>query len=207
MANVYKVTNTLTGKAYIGYTTKEVDRRWKEHLNRSRRGINAKFDNALRKYPPGVWLVETLLQDVNTPSAKAAETEFISKFDTYNNGYNSTLGGDGNTSPTRSKESNEGRGTKLRGVPKSYPRMHGKQHTEETKRKISLAHVGMEKPWVKWTTEQIEKRSSKRRSLTQEGLLMLEKLVTLGVQNSEIANKLGVSLHVVKKWKRIISRR
>lgn len=51
MAIVYKITNTLNNKCYVGYTKFSINKRWSQHIHRStKRNINAKFDNALRKY-------------------------------------------------------------------------------------------------------------------------------------------------------------
>ena len=51
MAVVYKITNKINGKIYIGQTTRTFEQRWKEHCNDA---MNFKdiylFHNAIRKY-------------------------------------------------------------------------------------------------------------------------------------------------------------
>lgn len=49
---IYKITNKINGKVYIGKTTKTVQERWKEHLRESRteRSENRPLYRAIRKY-------------------------------------------------------------------------------------------------------------------------------------------------------------
>jgi GIY-YIG catalytic domain. len=46
---IYKATNKVNGKIYIGQTIKTLDRRIKGHINDSRNGGN-RFKNAIKKY-------------------------------------------------------------------------------------------------------------------------------------------------------------
>lgn len=201
MAIVYKITNTLNNKCYVGYTKFSIDKRWNQHIHRSnKRNINAKFDNALRKYSIANWNVEVLEEGLTVNQSKVKEQFYINLFDSYNNGYNSTLGGDGNQGIIMSEESNKKRSNALKGKPKNYVRMHGKTHSNESKLKISSSHKGMKKPWVKWSNEQILKRALTRRALTFEQYQELHILKTKGFTRKQISQKLNVSLDVVKKW-------
>lgn len=201
MAIVYKITNTLNNKCYVGYTKFSIDKRWNQHIHRSnKRNINVKFDNALRKYSIANWNVEVLEEGLTVNQSKVKEQFYINLFDSYNNGYNSTLGGDGNQGILMSEESNKKRSNALKGKPKNYVRMHGKNHSNESKLKISSSHKGMKKPWVKWSDEQILKRALTRRALTLEQYQELHILKTKGFTRKQISQKLNVSLDVVKKW-------
>lgn len=94
MTNIYKITNTITGKAYIGATSKPVDVRWKQHLRDSRKD-RCKFRSlyqAIRKY--GKDNFEVCLIEM-TDNAEARERYWITFYDTFRNGYNDTLGGAG----------------------------------------------------------------------------------------------------------------
>jgi group I intron endonuclease len=107
---VYKHTNQISGKSYIGNTSKDIVIRWKEHISRSKKNNNRKFDNALRKYPIDSWKHVVLFESNSLKESKQKEIEMISKYDTFINGYNSNSGGGG-----------------------------VKKHTEESKKKISEA--------------------------------------------------------------------
>jgi group I intron endonuclease len=94
---VYKATCSETKKSYIGYTNsnKGFERRKYEHYNNAFNNCRSKFYNALRKYPEKFeW--EILEESIKTKDeVKKREIYFISEFDSYKNGYNSTKGGDG----------------------------------------------------------------------------------------------------------------
>ena len=98
------------------------------------------------------------------------------------------------------EESNKKRSIALKGKPKNYDRMHGKSHSEETKRKMSEAHKGIKKPWISWTKDRIIKSAMTRRALTQEQYQMMEDLPKSGYTRKQISEKLQVSFDVVKKW-------
>lgn len=200
MALVYKITNLVNGKCYIGYTTRSASERWKQHVHRSTKNLNVKFDNALRKYDISNWNVEILEENLSVESSKIQEKYYINLFDSYNLGYNSTLGGDGNNGIVMSEESNKKRSDALKGKQKNYDRMHGKRHDEETKLKMSMAHRGMKKSWIKWSDKQIFKRALTRRSLALEKYNQLHELKSQGYTRKEISEKLQVSFDVVKKW-------
>ena len=90
---IYKAT-APNGKCYIGQTVKNLDKRIAIHKNASRqkRYENNKFYNALRKYIDAiVW--EILEADVPISLLDEKETAYISQFDSFNNGYNSSPGG------------------------------------------------------------------------------------------------------------------
>ena len=96
MAFIYCITNIINGKKYIGKTLKSVEKRFKEHLEDYKRNRCEKrpLYDAIKKYGKENFKVEILLEcDENILSEK--EQEFILKYDTYNNGYNATMGGDG----------------------------------------------------------------------------------------------------------------
>ena len=47
---IYKHTCVVTNKSYIGYTTKSMEDRWKEHIDMVNLGSKFYFHNAIRKY-------------------------------------------------------------------------------------------------------------------------------------------------------------
>ena len=202
MALVYKITNEVTNKAYVGYTNLTLECRFDQHLKAAEKyeGSSRKLYNSIQKHGTDCWTAEALYDGLTVEQAKELEIKSIAEFDTYYNGYNSTLGGDGNNGIVMSDESNRKRSEALKGIAKDYDRMLGKMHTEETKQKIAQAHTGMKKPWVKWTKEQVEKRAMTRRALTKEQHDDILRLRAEGLTIRETAEQVGLSTDMVKKW-------
>ena len=93
---IYKITNKINGKAYVGKTTDTVQVRWEEHLRDSRRSrwANRPLYSAIRKYGVDKFAVE-VLEKVDLENLSERETYWIEYFHTYSDGYNATTGGDG----------------------------------------------------------------------------------------------------------------
>lgn len=139
---IYKITNNITGKSYIGQTQFFLEFRWKQHLCESR--INRKpnkFRNAIRKYGIECWKFEIIEVVECFDDLNKKEQYWISFFDAMKCGYNSTSGGEGgriisNETKEKIRIGHLGRKSPLRGVPRS----------EETKRKISETKTGRRSP-------------------------------------------------------------
>ena len=108
---IYCATCLATGKLYFGQTIRLVKERWERHIQESRSGSNYKFHRAIRKYGEENFLVEEVMF-VEAPTKDALkkkldfiEIRLIRKFDTFRNGYNMTLGGDGQFGRIFSEES------------------------------------------------------------------------------------------------------
>ena len=57
---VYKITNLITGKLYIGQTVQTLEQRWKQHLVFVNRNKNTKLSNTIRKYGPQSFIIELI---------------------------------------------------------------------------------------------------------------------------------------------------
>jgi hypothetical protein len=99
-----------------------------------------------------------------------------------------------------SVESNLAHSKALKGKAKNYDRMLNKTHSAEAKSKIAAAHLGMHKPWVKWSPEIIEKRAMTRRALTKDQYDSIHTLITAGISLKAISTELAISYDLVKKW-------
>lgn len=95
MAVVYRITNNLTGKSYVGQTIFSVEQRWRAHLSSMRQGSKWRFHAALRKYGPDVWRREVIFESDDIDEVKRIEEKIITEEDLTNSGYNSKPGGCG----------------------------------------------------------------------------------------------------------------
>jgi len=204
MAFLYKITNTTNSKCYIGWTSKPINKRWEQHKKAALSNIdNRKFYNAIRKYGIDVWQIELLCETSSIEEAKLKEIELIEFFDSFNIGYKSTKGGDGNNGIVMSESSNLARSNKLKGrkkSPETVAKFKERRSTPEENKKRSIAHTGMKKPWVKWTNDQITKRAMTRRSLSKEQYDEMHLLRSQGFTIKKIGELVGCSSDLVKKW-------
>lgn len=154
LCGVYKITNNVNGKVYIGQSI-NIKNRWKDHIN----ALNRKnsrctlLQRAWNKYKQENFsfeILELCLED----ELDDVEIKYIEFYDAINNGYNIEPGGNKNkhlseetkqklreshlgkiaSDETRKKMSESRMGDK-------NP-MYGQTHSEETRKKISNANKG-----------------------------------------------------------------
>lgn len=95
---IYKITVIPLNQVYIGLDTKPSYKlsRWKEHCKESQGRCKTKLHKAMAQYGIENCTIEVIKDKFDCIGKLAlAEIEFIKKFDSYNNGLNSTPGGDG----------------------------------------------------------------------------------------------------------------
>ena len=110
---IYKVTNLINGKVYIGLTTRLLRERFASHLCVSlsnKKDIHCKFHNAIRKYGKENFKIEQIDSADSKEELDKKEIYWISYYNSIENGYNMKEGG-------------------FRGV--------GYKHSKETRQKIS----------------------------------------------------------------------
>lgn len=97
MGCIYKITNKLNNKSYIGLTIRSPQMRWSEHIYRSKNITNNSqtICKAINKYGSDNFLFEVIEDNILNEVLQEKEKYYIELFDTYNNGYNDTPGGDG----------------------------------------------------------------------------------------------------------------
>lgn len=106
---IYKITNKINGKIYIGQTTLSVEARWRSHKtaakNEYKRG-STHIQRAIKKYGADSFLVETICSCFDKNTLDRMEQHFIRTLNTVTpNGYNLTSGGFcGNTQSDLTKE-------------------------------------------------------------------------------------------------------
>ena len=97
MAYIYKITNIINNKSYIGQTTLSIEHRWKEHLECLHKPecIDRPLYRAFVKYGIENFKIEQI-EECSDEELNEREIFWIEYYDTFNSGYNLTIGGDGN---------------------------------------------------------------------------------------------------------------
>lgn len=97
IGKIYVVKNNQNEKVYIGKTFQEIQTRFREHIRDSRKveKEQRKLYRAIKKYGEDSFYVDLLEDQIDESILSQKEIDYINKYDSYNNGYNSTLGGDG----------------------------------------------------------------------------------------------------------------
>lgn len=94
MGLIYKITNLTNQKSYIGLTTRNIKARWGEHIYKASPTANQYIDRAINKYGKDNFTIEIIEDNINDEILGKREQYWIKYYDTYNNGYNLTMGGE-----------------------------------------------------------------------------------------------------------------
>lgn len=95
MYEIYKHTNQLNNKSYIGLTKNGWENRLQGHIKNAKNGAKTHFANAIRKYGVEKFSSEIIAKCDSKIEANSIERFYISWFDSQENGYNMTPGGEG----------------------------------------------------------------------------------------------------------------
>lgn len=96
MGFIYLITNKINNKKYVGKTTTTIEKRWLEHMADSKKEkceIRPLY-RALRKYGIDNFFIKEI-EKCDIKNLSKREQYWIQYYNTYENGYNATLGGDG----------------------------------------------------------------------------------------------------------------
>jgi len=98
---IYKIENKVNGKVYIGKSEVSIEERWKTHIRKLRNdnhrcsnGKRDKLQNAWNKYGEENFIFEVIKKCLPEECNKQ-EIKHIAKYNSLENGYNQTKGGDG----------------------------------------------------------------------------------------------------------------
>ncbi len=96
---IYIIKNKVNSKVYIGQTKGTIQDRLYNHKKPSRlkKQGSYKIYNAFNKYGVDNFYIEVLKDKVLIEDLNNIEIEYIEIYDSFNNGYNTTPGGDGST--------------------------------------------------------------------------------------------------------------
>lgn len=148
---IYKITNLINNKIYIGKTKHLIYKRWRQHIESSHNPKVA-IHYAIRKYGENNFKINVIMKCRTFKELNENEKFYIRYYKSLKNGYNLTEGGDGNSNPTvetRNKVSKNHANNKGKNSP-----MYGKHPSKEIIRRLRLSHIGK-----KFSLETIKKMS------------------------------------------------
>src|SRR5208283_474100 len=180
---IYKITNSINNKAYVGQSQTSLEERWNHHKSDAKRiGFNTHFYKAIRKYGTDCWKFDILEEIDDIELLNEAEKKWIEYYDTFNNGYNSTNGGENGyifSEETKEKMRQSKLGKKMTDEAKLnmslsmkkryedgwvHPMLNNK-HSEETKKHWAKIRKGVKKS--EKTKEKISK-ATKGKLISEE---------------------------------------
>lgn len=131
---IYKITNKINGKYYIGQTIRKLEIRWYHHYT-TKRGTY--ISAAIQKYGKENFSIEEIAQYKNQKDLNNAEEYYINFYNCLvPYGYNLQLGGNG---PGAMHEETK---QKISSANLYNSSRTGKKHSQDTKNKISRALMG-----------------------------------------------------------------
>jgi group I intron endonuclease len=159
---IYKATNKINGKSYVGFDSKW-PRRKKQHekssFNKNNSAYTGKFHYAIRKY--GIinfdWEIIYQSKDGNHCLTEM-EFYFIKEYNTFNNGYNMTFGGDGVLGYIMSEKSKQ----------KISKNRKGKKQSEELKKRRSVMMLGKNNPMFGKTNKGYKHTEEHKKYITEK---------------------------------------
>lgn len=133
MSYIYKITNIITNKIYIGYTSQPIERRFYEHKWEAQHLTyeenKSYLYQAMRKYGVDNFIIDVVLE-FNEEEAdwQVLEKYYIKKFNSLNpNGYNLLEGG--NKPPTHYGNDNNKTKIKDEDLPKLFEMLKNTQYS------------------------------------------------------------------------------
>jgi group I intron endonuclease len=179
---IYKITNKINGKIYIGKTIKPIEKRWKCHRQQSKRKgkCQSHLYSAIRKYGENNFIL-SLVEECCSEYGNTREQYWIKFYNSTNPsiGYNLTIGGDGGIVSEECKKKisdtlkeyykNHTPFNPMKGISGESHPFYGKHHTNKAKEKLSVARKG--KKYEDVMSIETAIKSKKKRSQRWKGKL------------------------------------
>lgn len=93
---IYKITNKLNNKIYVGQTTRTLEIRKKDHIHNVQKGIKTHLYSAMRKYGIENFVFEKICDVDSVENLNILERYYINKYNSVDKGYNMIDGGRNN---------------------------------------------------------------------------------------------------------------
>ena len=197
---IYKCQNKINNKIYIGKTIKTLNSRKKQHY-RDSKIHDFKFHRALKKYKESDFEWSEIDTTNNKECLSKKEIYWIKYYNSFKDGYNSTLGGEGTSGFTHSDETKN--------------KMMGRVISNETREKVSKANairvVSFETK-DKMSKSHIGKSGGERNAnskLKEKDVIYIIKLFSEGLTTTEILKLYNVNIESIRNiisgrtWKNV----
>jgi len=149
---IYKITNEINNKIYIGQTVRSIERRWSGHKWEALNSQKYALHRAMHKHGIENFKIEILAETDSKEDLDRLEKKYIKEYNSFvnQNGYNMTEGGEGSipTEEARLNMSMAKKGRKLseEHIAKMRAALKGKKLSEEHKAKTSATLKGRSRP-------------------------------------------------------------
>lgn len=196
MGLIYKITNKVNNKSYIGQTTQTLEKRWKKHLNQL--NDNTYFHRAIKKYGANNFLKEILEDNIFNEKLDEREIYWIAKEGTYidNGGYNLTVGG--KSTPHRVRKLSDIEIKEIKKLLKDT-KISQKEISEKFNVDFStISDTRFEYPEIESFPLLQKKIVSNTKVPLIIGLKALKDILSTSLTRQEVANKYNVSLSYLK---------
>lgn len=90
---IYKAVNTITDEVYIGATTKSIDERKADHIQKAKKKVGSYFQEAIGTYGPDAFTWEQIDTASSNDELAQKEVNYILENKAVEEGYNSDRGG------------------------------------------------------------------------------------------------------------------
>lgn len=90
---IYKAQNTITGECYIGATTKSIEERKTDHIQKAKKKVGSYFQEAIGTYGPDAFTWEQIDTASSNDELAQKEINYILENNAVEDGYNSDHGG------------------------------------------------------------------------------------------------------------------
>lgn len=192
IGKIYKITNNKNGLVYIGCTTKSLNHRFSEHLYRCfKTGYKSKLYNSMKKYGQENFTIE-LIEECDLNIIYETEKKYVKLYDSYDNGLNSTFGGEGCLGYTHSPEirqkisENTKNGNSHRG--KTYKDLYGDKEEEERKKRRMSVKQGWETMSDKDKENRVNNIKENKRKNSKYGIDLIKEMkekINKGINSKE----------------------
>lgn len=180
---VYKHTNKINGKMYIGITGQTAERRWRNQGKGYKKCVA--FYRAIEKYGWDNFTHEILFEGLSKEEAEELERKLIKENKSNNPEYGYNIANGGNVAAISDETKEKISKTLKKNYKKENHHNYGKHYDEEFKKKLSEAHKGIQagklhpnygKPMTEVQKEKI------RRTMIERGIVPSRKAIEKGAE-------------------------